>query len=69
MNGFSLLINQPVHRASLRSIPFVVYGFYGLFKFMTTINFLHTFSISRDESRRNAMELEFDESVVVPSNN
>jgi len=40
-----------------------------LFKFKTKINFSHTFSISRDESRRNVMELEFDESVVVPSNN
>jgi len=40
-----------------------------LFKFKTKINFSHIFSISRDESRRNVMELEFDESVVVPSNN
>jgi len=36
---------------------------------MSKINFSHTFSISRDEFRRNVMELEFDESVVVPSNN
>jgi len=40
-----------------------------LSKTITKINFSHIFSNSRDESRRNVMELEFDESVVVPSNN
>jgi hypothetical protein len=52
-------------------IALVAYGFYGLFKIIATIHFAHTQPplLGPIDRKDTDMELEFDETVVVPSNN